>query len=154
MHDRRSFLRLAAAGMLTLPRSAQAQARPATRTVDTPTLTIGYEERGNASGLPVILLHGFPDDVRAWDEVAARLADRHRVIVPYLRGFGPTRFRSASTPRMAEQAAIGQDVIDLADALGIRQFAVCGFDWGGRAACIAAALHPDRVRAGVFVAGY
>jgi len=76
------------------------------------------------------------------------------VLVPYLRGYGSTRFRDLNAPRMAEQAAIGQDVIDFADALQLRQFAVAGYDWGGRAAQVATALHPDRVRAGVFVAGY
>ena len=103
----------------------------------------------------VILLHGFPDDIHAWDEVAPPLAKAgYRVLVPYSRGFGPTRFRNAASPRMAEQAAIGQDVIDFADALGLDRFALCGFDWGGRAACIAAALHPRRVRAAVLIGGY
>jgi pimeloyl-ACP methyl ester carboxylesterase len=125
------------------------------RMTQTPTLEIAYEETGNAQGFPVILLHGFPDDVRAYDEVVVPLAAQgYRAIVPYLRGYGPTRFRDASAPRMAEQAAIGQDVIDLADALKIQRFAVAGYDWGGRAACIAAALHPDRVRAAVLVGGY
>jgi pimeloyl-ACP methyl ester carboxylesterase len=78
----------------------------------------------------------------------------HRVLVPYLRGHGLTRFRDASKPRMAQQAAIGQDVIDFADALRLPRFAVAGYDWGNRAACIAAALHPDRVRAAVFIGGY
>jgi len=123
--------------------------------VDTPVLTIGYEESGDDGGFPVILLHGFPDDVRAWDDVAPPLVKAgYRVLVPWLRGFGPTRFRNASNPRMAEQAAIGQDVIDFADALKLPRFAVSGFDWGGRAACIAAALHPDRVRAAVLIGGY
>jgi pimeloyl-ACP methyl ester carboxylesterase len=74
--------------------------------------------------------------------------------VPYLRGYGPTRFRDASAPRMAEQAAIGQDLIDFADALGLKQMALAGYDWGGRAAAIAAALHPERVRATVIIGGY
>ena len=69
------------------------------------------------------------------------------MLVPYLRGYGPTRFRDAAAPRMAEQAAIGQDLIDFADALGLKQMALAGYDWGGRAAAIAAALHPERVRA-------
>ncbi|HEV3329729.1 MAG TPA: alpha/beta hydrolase [Bryobacteraceae bacterium] len=125
------------------------------RSIETPALIIGYEESGNASGFPVILLHGFPDDVHAYDEVSPSLAKAgHRVLVPYLRGYGPTRFRDAAAPRMAEQAAIGQDVIDFADALGLQRFALAGYDWGGRAACIAAALHPDRVRAFVSIGGY
>jgi pimeloyl-ACP methyl ester carboxylesterase len=76
------------------------------------------------------------------------------VLAPYLRGYGPTGFRDSNAPRMAEQAAIGQDVIDFADALKIDRFALAGYDWGGRAACIAAALHPDRVRAAVLISGY
>lgn len=121
--------------------------------VETPVLEIGYEESGR--GFPVILLHGFPDDVRAFDEVAPPLVKAgYRVLVPYLRGYGPTRFRDPKAPRMAEQAAIGQDVIDFADALKLSRFAVCGYDWGGRAAAIAAALHPDRVRAAVLIGGY
>ena len=76
------------------------------------------------------------------------------MLVPYLRGYGPTRFRDTAAPRMAEQAAIGQDLIDFADALHLPRFAVAGYDWGGRAACIAAALHPDRVRAAVLIGGY
>ena len=126
-----------------------------TKSVDTPVLSIGFEESGDTGGFPIILLHGFPDDVHAWDDVAPPLVRAgYRVLVPYLRGFGPTRFRNASSPRMAEQAAIGQDVIDFADALKLPRFAVSGFDWGGRAACIAAALHPDRVRAAVLIGGY
>jgi pimeloyl-ACP methyl ester carboxylesterase len=135
--------------------SAQAPSEPTTRTALTPVLSIAFEESGNPQGFPVFLLHGFPDDVHAWDEVAPPLARAgYRVIVPYLRGYGPTRFRNASAPMMAEQAAIGQDVIDLADALKIQRFAVAGYDWGGRAACIAAALHPDRVRAAMLIGGY
>lgn len=135
--------------------NAQQRTRGVQRSVRTPVLEIAYEESGNSSGFPVILLHGFPDDVRAWDEVAAPLATNgHRVIVPYLRGYGPTRFRDAAAPRMAEQAALAQDVVDLADALGLREFAVSGYDWGGRAAAIVAALHPERVRCAVLVAGY
>jgi pimeloyl-ACP methyl ester carboxylesterase len=123
--------------------------------VRTPVLDIAYEESGPAQGFPIILLHGFPDDVRAFDEVAPPLAKAgYRVLVPYLRGYGPTRFRDPAAPRMAEQAAIGQDVIDFADALRLPRFAVSGFDWGGRAAAIAAALHPDRVRAMVLAGGY
>jgi pimeloyl-ACP methyl ester carboxylesterase len=118
-------------------------------------LNIGFEESGDPQGFPIILLHGFPDDVRAWDGVAAPLAGKgHRVIVPYLRGYGSTRFRDPAAPRMGEQAAIGQDLIDFADALGLSRFAVAGYDWGNRAACIAAALHPQRVRAAVLIGGY
>src|SRR5215218_191059 len=160
--DRRVFLKatgFAGAGLfgdLATPRPAAAQAdAAATQTVQTPALTIGYEDRGGSQGFPVILLHGFPDDVRAWDEVVPALVTAgYRVLVPYLRGYGPTRFRDAAAPRMAEQAAIGQDLIDFADALRLPRFAVAGYDWGGRAACIAAALHPERVRATVLIGGY
>lgn len=160
-HSRRSFLkRAAAAGMASGVREpfeawAQVPTARRSRTVQTQVLTIGLEESGDSQGFPIILLHGFPDDVRAWDEVTAPLVRRgYRVVVPYLRGYGTTRFRDASAPRMAEQAAIGQDVIDLADALGLSRFAVAGYDWGGRAASIAAALNPQRVRAAVVIGGY
>src|SRR5260370_4242723 len=133
----------------------QAEITPFHRQIETAPLTIGYEESGDSAGFPIVLLHGFPDDVRAWDEVAPPLVKAgYRVLVPYLRGYGPKRFRDATAAGMAEQAAIGQDVIDFADALNIERFAIAGYDWGGRAACIAAALHPDRVRAAVLIGGY
>jgi pimeloyl-ACP methyl ester carboxylesterase len=148
--NRREFLKVS--GMALATGIAQSSSD---RTIRTPVLDIGYVESGNPRGFPVILLHGFPDDVHAYDEVAPPLAQAgHRVLVPYLRGYGRTHFRDAKIPRMAEQAAIGQDVIDFADALKLTQFAVAGYDWGGRAAQVAAALHPDRIRGGVFVAGY
>jgi pimeloyl-ACP methyl ester carboxylesterase len=135
--------------------SAQAGTSRVPAQIQTPALTIAYEDSGDKQGFPVILLHGFPDDVRAWDDVAPPLVKAgHRVLVPYLRGYGPTRFRDPAAPRMAEQAAIGQDVVDFADALRVERFAVAGYDWGGRAACIAAALHPERVRAAVLIGGY
>ncbi len=149
--SRRTFL--ASLGLAAAARRLRAQANP--RMVETPVLNIGYEDTGNAQGFPVILLHGFPDDVRAWDEVRPPLSKAgYRILTPYLRGYGPTRFRDAAAPRMAEQAAIGQDLIDFADALKLPRFAVAGYDWGGRAACIAAALHPERVRAAVLIGGY
>lgn len=123
--------------------------------VRTDVLEIAYEEHGPADGSPVILLHGFPYDVRAFDEVAPPLAEAgNRVLVPYLRGYGPTRFRSADTPRSGEQAALGHDLLQLMDALGIRRAALAGYDWGGRAACIVAALWPERVRCLVSCTGY
>src|SRR5256886_4778492 len=156
MHNRRAFLKAAGLAIAGAGETlAQAGAGPSAKSVQTPALTIAYEESGSAQGFPIILLHGFPDDARAFDGVAPPLVKAgHRVLVPYLRGYGRTRFRDPGAPRMAEQAAIGQDVIDFADALKLPRFAVAGYDWGGRAAQVAAALHPDRVRAGVFVAGY
>ncbi len=134
---------------------ARTQAGPDVRTIQTGVLTIGYEVSGDSAGFPIVLLHGFPYDVRAWDGVVPPLVDAgYRVLAPYLRGYGPTRFRDPSTPRLAEQAAIGQDVIDFADALGLEQFALAGFDWGNRAACITGLLHPERVRAQVAIGGY
>ena len=124
-------------------------------TVRTPTLEIGYEEHGPTTGPPVVLLHGFPDDVRTWDGVTGPLAaDGCRVLVPYLRGYGPTRFLDPAAPRMAQQAAIGQDLLDLMDALRLERVSLAGYDWGGRAACIAAILAPARVRALVTIGGY
>lgn len=126
-----------------------------TKFVSTQVLDIGYEEHGDDRGFPIVLLHGFPYDVRCFDGVVPPLVEAgHRVMVPYLRGYGPTRFLEPKAPRMAEQAAIGQDVIDFADALGLDQYALAGFDWGNRAACVAAILQPDRIRAQVAIGGY
>jgi pimeloyl-ACP methyl ester carboxylesterase len=130
-------------------------AMPEVLTVRTPALEIGYEAHGPAAGLPIVLLHGFPDDARAFDAVAPPLAAAgHRVLVPYLRGYGPTRLLDAAEPRMAQQAALGRDLLDFMDALGITAAALAGYDWGGRAACIAAILAPERVRALVTIGGY
>jgi len=121
----------------------------------TPVLNIGYEEHGDASGFPVMLLHGFPYDIRSFDGVVPPLVEAgHRVIVPYLRGYGPTTFLDPDAPRTAEQAAIGQDVVDLAAALGIDRLALAGFDWGLRAACITSILHPEMVAGFVAIGGY
>jgi pimeloyl-ACP methyl ester carboxylesterase len=110
-------------------------------------LDVGYFDLGPADGPAVILLHGFPYDIHAYDAAAARLVEAgKRCIVPYLRGFGPTRFRSADTLRSGEQAALGADLIALMDALSIESAVVAGYDWGGRAACVVAALWPERVR--------
>lgn len=115
------------------------------RRARTDLLDIAYLTAGEEKGRPVILLHGFPYDVRAFDTVAAGLAAQGaRVIVPYLRGHGPTRFHDATTPRIGERAALGQDVIDLMDALHIPEAVLAGFDAGGRAASAAAALRPTR----------
>jgi pimeloyl-ACP methyl ester carboxylesterase len=123
--------------------------------VRTPALAIACEAHGDARGVPVVLLHGFPDDVRAYDGVVPPLvAAGHRVIVPYLRGYGPTRFLDPSAPRMAQQAAIGQDLLDLMTALDLGPAVLAGYDWGGRAACIASLLAPERVRGLVTIGGY
>jgi pimeloyl-ACP methyl ester carboxylesterase len=125
------------------------------RRVRTRTLEIAYEESGLADGVPVMLMHGFPYDPRAYDAVVPPLvAAGCRTIVPYLRGYGPTCFLSAETPRSGQQAALGQDLLDLLDALHIQSAALVGYDWGGRAACIVAALWPERVRCLVSAGGY
>src|SRR4030088_1266801 len=121
----------------------------------TDVLEMAYEEHGPEDGAPVILLHGFPYDARAFDEVAPPLAAQGcRVLVPYLRGYGPTRFASAETPRSGQQAALGNDLREFMDALEIASAVLVGYDWGGRGACIVAALWPARVTALVTVGGY
>jgi pimeloyl-ACP methyl ester carboxylesterase len=114
-------------------------------TVEAGALDIACYTAGAADGPAVLLMHGFPYDIHAYAEVVPLLAARGcRVIVPYLRGFGPTRFRSAETPRSGEQAALGADLLALMDALAIRRAVLAGYDWGGRAACVVAALWPER----------
>lgn len=118
-------------------------------------LDIAYEETGDPAAPPVILLHGFPYDVRAFDEVVPLLqAAGLRVLVPYLRGFGPTRFTGGDVMRSGQQAALAHDLVEFMDALGISSAVTGGFDWGGRAACITAALWPARVGGLVTVDGY
>jgi pimeloyl-ACP methyl ester carboxylesterase len=162
---RREFIKASTSAALALSLAAQAQ-QPAQREgamatnatlrrIRTKSLEIGYEESGPASGTPVLLMHGFPYDVRAYDEVAPRLASAGmRAIVPYLRGYGPTRFLSAETMRSGQQAAIGNDLLELLDALSIASAALVGYDWGGRAACVVAALWPERTRCLVTANGY
>jgi len=123
--------------------------------VEAGVLSVAYEEAGTTTGTPVLLLHGFPYDPRAYDDVVPLLADAGcRVLVPYLRGYGPTRFLSDATPRSGQQAVLGHDLLALMDALGIERGVVAGYDWGGRAACIVAALWPERVRGLVSGGGY
>jgi pimeloyl-ACP methyl ester carboxylesterase len=118
-------------------------------------LNIGYAEAGPANGSPVILLHGWPYDIHTYVDVAPLLAAKgYRVIVPYLRGYGTTRFLSPATTRNAQQSALGVDVIALLDALKIRKAVIAGCDWGARTANIVAALWPDRCKALVSVSGY
>ncbi len=126
-----------------------------TASVATATLSIAYEAHGAPDGDAVVLLHGFPYDPRAYDEVAPALAALgFRVIVPYLRGFGPTRFLAGEKMRSGQQGALAQDLLDLLDGLGIARAALAGYDWGGRAACIVAALWPARVAGLVTGGGY
>ncbi|MDR5760589.1 alpha/beta hydrolase [Caballeronia sp. LZ035] len=123
--------------------------------ITTDLLNIAYDEQGEPDGWPVILLHGFPYDVHAYEHVAPRLAAQGaRVLIPFLRGYGPTRFRSSATLRSGQQAALGADLLALLDVLGIEQAIIGGYDWGGRAACIVAALWPARTRGLVSVNGY
>jgi len=118
-------------------------------------LEIAYLEYGDQAGWPCILSHGFPYDVQSYAEAAPLLAAQGaRVIVPWLRGYGPTRFLSQHTPRSGEQAALGADLLALMDAMSIERAVVAGYDWGGRASCIVSALYPERVDALVTVNGY
>ncbi|WCD78182.1 alpha/beta fold hydrolase [Pseudomonas sp. TUM22785] len=122
--------------------------------VRTASLALAYEEHG-AGDEVVILLHGFPYSPRAYDAVAPALAaEGLRVLVPHLRGYGSTRFLAGDAPRSGQQAALGQDLLDFMDALAIPRATLVGYDWGGRAACIVAALWPERVRALVTGDGY
>ncbi|KAJ6486875.1 putative hydrolase or acyltransferase of alpha/beta superfamily [Mycena sanguinolenta] len=116
------------------------------KTATTPILEIAYYEHGSPTGWPVLLLHGFPYDIHVYDEVVPLLtAHGARVIVPYTRGYGPTRFLSPSTMRTGQQAALGSDVIALMDALSIEKAILAGFDWGGLAAWVVASLWPERL---------
>jgi pimeloyl-ACP methyl ester carboxylesterase len=127
------------------PRASSTQRLEPLRQVDAGVLSIAYYEAGPADGPAVMLLHGFPYDIHSYVDVAPLLAAQGcRVIVPYLRGHGPTRFRDAEIPRSGEQAAIGADLMALMDALSIPRAVFAGYDWGGRAACVGAALWPER----------
>jgi pimeloyl-ACP methyl ester carboxylesterase len=127
------------------PRASSSKRLEPLRNVDAGVLNIAYYEAGPADGPTVLLMHGFPYDIHAYVDVAPQLAAQGcRVIVPYLRGYGPTRFRDRTTPRSGEQAALGADLLALIDALGIKRAVVAGYDWGGRAACVVAALWPER----------
>src|SRR2546428_1888023 len=120
--------------------------RDMTKRVRTSSLEVAYEDRGSPQAEPIILVHGFPDDIRTWDGVVAPLVDAgYRTLTPYLRGFGPTRFLEETALRTGQLAALGQDVIEFADAVGIERFMLVGHDWGARAAYIAAGVWPRRV---------
>lgn len=129
----------------TLARAPSTRRLEPLRNVDAGVLNIAYHEAGPADGPVVMLMHGFPYDIHSFVDVAPTLAARGcRVIVPYLRGYGPTRFLDPATSRSGEQAAMGADLMALLDALDIKRAVFAGYDWGGRAACVAAALWPDR----------
>jgi pimeloyl-ACP methyl ester carboxylesterase len=163
---RRSFLGAAAAVVAQLGAigvvHAQTSAAASTsksfgmlKQIDAGVVNVGYAEVGPVDGPAVILLHGWPYDIHTYVDVAPLLASAgYRVIVPYLRGFGTTRFLSSDTPRNGQQAALAVDVIALMDALKIEQAIVGGCDWGARTANIVAALWPQRVKAMVSVSGY
>jgi pimeloyl-ACP methyl ester carboxylesterase len=162
--ERRRFIGAAAATLavtrlsLTSTGASAATATPvagAIKQVNAGVLNVGYVDAGPGNGPPVLLLHGWPYDIHSFDEVVPILADRgYRVIVPFLRGYGSTRFLSAQTMRNGEPAALAMDVIALMDALKIERVVLGGFDWGARTADIVAALWPERVEALVSVSGY
>jgi pimeloyl-ACP methyl ester carboxylesterase len=123
--------------------------------VETDVLSIGYVDAGPANGPPVVLLHGWPYDIHSYAEVVPLLAaSGHRVLVPYLRGYGATRFLSADTMRNGQQAALAVDTLAFMDALRIEKAVIAGYDWGARTACILAALWPERCQGLVSVSGY
>jgi pimeloyl-ACP methyl ester carboxylesterase len=152
----------AAAAQFGLLTPAGAQSRPETNAAFGPLkqtnaglLNVAYAEAGPADGPPVILLHGWPYDIHSFVEVTPMLASAgFRVIVPYLRGYGGTRFLSGETFRNGQPAAVAVDLIDFMNALRIEKAVLAAFDWGARTACIAAALWPERVKALVSVSGY
>ena len=176
-HQRRRFLGTAAAivaaAQLGMSRSANSQpgnARPkqlppidpgtntsfgALKQINAGPLSIGYADVGPADGAPVILLHGWPYDIHSFVDVAPLLAQAgYHVIVPYVRGYGTTRFLAGDTPRNGQQSVVAVDVIELMDALKIQKATIAGFDWGARSANIVAALWPERCKALVSVSGY
>ncbi|SAK46257.1 alpha/beta hydrolase [Caballeronia calidae] len=165
---RRRFLgtAIASVGVMQLGLSDMVRAQTASRSsssagfadirqIDAGALNIGYAEAGPADGPVVILLHGWPYDIYSFADVTPMLtAQGYRVIVPYLRGYGTTRFLSADTPRNGQQAVVAVDIVALMDALKIRQATFGAFDWGARTANIIAALWPERVKSMVSVSGY
>jgi len=169
-HGRRRFLGNAAvtlaAAELGLLGSAEAQTKAvnvsATKSdfgpvkqIDAGVMNVGYVESGPAGGTPVVLLHGWPYDIHTYADVATLLAAKgYRVVVPYLRGYGTTRFLSSETVRNGEPAALAVDLVSLLDALKIHKAIIGGCDWGARTANIVAALWPERVKATVSVSGY
>jgi pimeloyl-ACP methyl ester carboxylesterase len=165
---RRGFLATTAAAVVTskvalmTPANAASNASSGTnpplvanKRIEAGVLSIGYYEVGPSNGPVVLLLHGFPYSIDSYIDVAPMLATRDvRVIVPYLRGHGSTNFLDSTTPRAGQQAALGRDVIDLMDGLKIERAVLAGYDWGGRAACVVAALWPERCAGLVSVNSY
>jgi pimeloyl-ACP methyl ester carboxylesterase len=172
VNSRRRFLRTAATsiaaselatlGAASAQNSVTLTPEPGTHTsfaavkqVNAGLLNVGYAETGPANGPAVILLHGWPYDIHSYVDVAPLLASSgYRVIVPYIRGYGTTRFLSSTTLRNGQEAAVALDIIALMDALKINQATIGGFDWGARTACIIAAIWPERCKALVSVSGY
>src|SRR5438309_2324333 len=160
--DRRTFLANGVVGVAAaqLGASSLALANPAEaklplKQIDAGLLNVGYAEAGPADGRAVILLHGWPYDIHSFVDVVPLLASAgYRVITPYLRGYGTTRFLSGETFRNGQQSAVALDTIALMDALQIRTAIVAGFDWGARTANIVAALWPQRCKGLVSVSGY
>jgi pimeloyl-ACP methyl ester carboxylesterase len=139
----------------TVTRASSSHRLEPLRHIEAGVLDIAYYEAGPPDGPVVVLLHGFPYDIHSYVDVVPRLAAQGcRTIVPYLRGYGATSFRDKATPRSGEQAAVGADLVALMDALGVRRAVFAGYDWGGRAACVAAALWPERCTGLVSVNGY
>ena len=142
--------------------AAPSPIKPGTRTslgslrqIDAGPLNVGYAEAGPGNGPAVVLLHGWPYDIHSFVDVVPLLASAgYRVVVPYLRGYGTTRFLSSATLRNGQQSALAQDIVDLLDALKIQKAILGGFDWGARTADIIAALWPERCKALVSVSGY
>jgi pimeloyl-ACP methyl ester carboxylesterase len=156
-----AFERVVARGAVTprshgqSPRGVAQSTFGAVKQVEAGVLNVGYAEAGPPAGRAVVLLHGWPYDIHTYVEVAPILASAgYRVIVPYLRGYGTTRFRTEDAPRNGQQAALASDVVALMDALGIETATIAGCDWGARTANIVAALWPERCRAMVSVSGY
>jgi pimeloyl-ACP methyl ester carboxylesterase len=165
-HSRRRFLGAAAMtaaaarlGVTGAPNAPSREAPPPSfvpvKQIDAGLLSVGYAEAGPPDGRPVMLLHGWPYDIHSFADVAPVLAARgYRVIAPFLRGYGTTRFRSGETLRNGQQSVLAVDIIALMDALEIEKPIVAGFDWGARTACIIAALWPERCKALISVSGY
>jgi pimeloyl-ACP methyl ester carboxylesterase len=157
-YDRRRLLTaslIAVAGARIGVARAQANSFGPLEQINAGTLSVGYAEAGPAKGKPVILLHGWPYDIHTYLDVTPLLADAgYRVIVPFLRGYGTTRFLSTATPRNGQPSVVAADIVALMDALKIEKPILGGCDWGARTACIIGALWPERCRALVSVSGY